>query len=102
MAPIPLTLRVKEFRGDYDFATDGGAIGSISLRAPVGGSGPIPNGSVIIGGYLDVTAGLTTGTAATGALTVQTAGDIVAATLVSGAPYSTTGLKAIIPIFTAA
>src|SRR5438128_2534823 len=103
MAPIPGTKRIKQWRGDYSFAVDGGAIGSIALRTSgPDAEGPIPIGSVILGGYLDVTTGFTTGSAATGAVTVQTAGDIVAATVVSGAPYSTTGLKAIIPVFTAA
>lgn len=44
-----------------------------------------------------MTTQFTTGTSATGALTVEGANDLVSATIVSGAPYSTTGQKDIIP-----
>jgi hypothetical protein len=99
MAVIPGTWEPKSYRGDYSFATDGGAISTIVLRSK---TGPIPAGSIILGGYLDVTTGFTTGTAATAAITVEAANDLQTATVVSGAPYSTTGLKAIVPVFTAA
>jgi len=39
-----------EWRGEYDFAEDGGAVGSFPLR----GDGPIPEGAVIFDGYVDV------------------------------------------------
>jgi hypothetical protein len=99
MTFISGTRLLKTYRGDYSFAVDGGAISTILLRSP---AGAIPIGSIIIGGYLDVTTGFTTGSAATAAITVEAANDIVSATVVSGAPYSTTGIKAVIPIFTAA
>jgi len=90
---------LKTYKGEYDFAVDGGAISTIPLRSE---DGAIPNGSVILGGYLEIDTGFTTGTSATAALTVNAANDIVSATIVSGAPYSTTGLKSIIPVFTGA
>lgn len=64
--------------------------------------GVIPNGSVIMGGFIEVDTGFTTGTAATAAISIEGANDLQTATVVSGAPYSTTGRKAITPVFTAA
>jgi len=49
-----------------------------------------------------VTTLLTSGGAATAGLQVESAGDLVAATVVSGAPWSTTGRKSIIPVMTGA
>lgn len=102
MPLIPGTREIKVYRGEYDFAVDGGAISTIVLRASPGSQGPIPSGSVILEAFLDVTTGFTTGSAAQAALTVEAANDLVSATVVSGAPYSTTGLKATLPVFTAA
>lgn len=99
MATIEGTRVLKTWKGEYDFAVDGGAIGTIALRSD---DGPIPNGSYIESGVLDVLTLFTTGTAATAALTVESANDIVSATVVSGAPYSTTGLKSIVPAGTGA
>jgi hypothetical protein len=45
---------------------------------------------------------LTSGGAGTGAVQVEGAGDIVAGAAVSGAPWSTTGRKSVIPAFTGA
>lgn len=88
------TGTLKSWQGEYDFATDGGAIGTIALRAVNGTQGPIPSGAYVYGGALDVLTPFTTGSAATAALSVEAANDIVAATVVSGAPYSTAGVKA--------
>lgn len=79
---------------EYDFAVDGGAIGNINLRV-IGGDGPIPNGAVIDGKNvaIDVLTALTSGGAATAGLNVDTSGDIQTPTVVSGAPWSTTGMK---------
>lgn len=98
MAIIEGTQRLKSITGEYDFAVDGGAIGAITLR----GDNTIPAGSVITGGYLEVDTLFTTGTAATMAISVEAANDVIAATVVSGAPYSTTGRKSVIPAFTGA
>src|SRR6266436_5710854 len=99
MATIAGTRQLKTYVGDYSFATDGGAISTIALRSL---SGPIPSGSYIVEAFMEVTTGFTTGTAATAALTVEAANDLQTATIVSGAPYSTTGIKPIVPVFTAA
>ena len=93
------TRGLKSYKGEYDFAVDGGAISTIVLRSE---DGPIPSGSVILGGYLEIDTGFTTGTAAVAGLQVEAANDIVASTIVSGAPYSSTGRKSIIPVFTGA
>lgn len=83
----------------YDFAVLGGAVSTIPLTGLTG----IPANAVIIGGVLYViTAPTSADSTATIALQVNAANDIVAAAAVSGAPWSTTGLKAIVPIFTAA
>lgn len=90
---------------EYDFAVDAGAVGTITLRTPgqtVGQTGPvIPVGFILSNAYLDVITALT-GATSTQAISVQTAGDIVAATVVTGAPYSTVGIKATVPVWTAA
>lgn len=57
----------------------------------------LPAHAIIVGGFLDVNTAFTSGGAATLALSVEGAGDIVAAAAVSGAPYSTIGRKAIVP-----
>jgi hypothetical protein len=98
MPVIEGSAGVKTAKGEYDFAVDGGAIGAITLR----GDNTIPAGSVVMSGYLEIDTGFTTGTAATMAISVEGANDIVAATVVSGAPYSTTGRKSIIPVGTGA
>lgn len=99
MAVIEGTRALKSWKGEYDFAVDGGAIGTITLRSD---DGPIPNGAIVTHGLVEVDTGFTTGSAATGAVQVEGAGDIVAAAVVSGAPWSTTGRKSIIPVATGA
>lgn len=73
----------------YDFAIHGGGQGNIVI-------GALPSGSVILGGRMEV------GTSPVGAgasigITVESAGDVVAVAAISGAPWSTTGKKAIVP-----
>lgn len=99
MAIMEGTRGLKEWKGEYDFAVDGGAISTIVLRS---NDGQIPNGSVVEGGYLEIDTLFTTGTAAVAGIQVEAANDIVASTIVSGAPYSTTGRKSIVPAFTGA
>lgn len=89
------TQRIKVARGDYSFAVDGGAVSTIALM----GSTQIPSGAVIIGGYIEVTTQLTSGGAATIAVQVESAGDIVAATAVAS---WTAGVKNILPADTSA
>jgi hypothetical protein len=97
-APIEGTTRIKAVVADYDFAVDGGAASTITLR----GDNAIPNGAYIVGGFVDVLTAVTSGGAATVAVNSQGAGDVVAAAAVSGAPWSTTGIKSVIPVFTGA
>lgn len=75
----------------YDFSVLGGATGSIPLTQT---DGPLPASFVVQNVFIDVLSGLTGGVGATGAITTgQAAGDLVIATIVAGAPFSTTGLK---------
>jgi hypothetical protein len=83
-------------RADYSFAADGGAIGSINLSA----AGIIPAGAIITDVGIEVTTPPTSGGAATIALTLEGAGDLLAAAAISGAPWSTTGRKNGIPVGT--
>ena len=99
MARISGTQGLKTWRGEYDFAVDGGAISTIALRS---NDSPIPAGSYVFEGLMEVLTLFTTGTAAVAALTVEGANDVVSSTIVSGAPYSTTGIKDIVPALTAA
>lgn len=66
-------------RGKYDFAVDGGAVSTIAITAGT----PIPNGSVVVGGYIDVTTQLTSGGSATIAVQVEAANDIITAVAVA-------------------
>lgn len=95
MPVIEGTPDLKPVIAEYDFAVDGGAIGTITLRSTSGYNvaNEVNNNSVIVGGYVEVLTAFTTGTAATMALQIEGAGDLIAATVVSGAPYSTTGKK---------
>jgi hypothetical protein len=89
------TRALKTYIGDYDFAIDGGAVGTIVLRSE---SGPLPNGAVVMGGYLDITTALLSGTG-TVALQAEAAADLLAA---SAQAALTLGRKSIIPAFTGA
>lgn len=103
MPVIEGTSRVKTAMAELDFAVDGGAVSSITLRAADVNGGTVPIGSVITSGYVDVLTALTSsGGTATVALTLEGAGDLVAAAAVSGAPWSTTGRKSIVPVATGA
>src|SRR5690242_20315705 len=85
---------VNQFRGRYDFSVDGGAIGTIVISD---GQDKIPANAIILGGFVEVDTLVAGGAGATLAIQVEAAGDIVAAAAVSGAPWSTTGRKSVIP-----
>ena len=102
MPIIEGTDRVKTAVGEYDFAVDGGAIGAIAMRGSGSGGSQVPAGSVVLGGYIEIDTLFTTGTAATMAISLEAANDIQTATVVSGAPFSTTGRKSITEAFTGA
>lgn len=89
------TTRLKTLRGSFDFAVDGGAISTITLRS---NDGDIPSGSIILGGYIDVLTLLTSGGASTVAVQAEAANDLQTAITVAGAPWSTTGRKVIVPV----
>lgn len=93
---FPEGTGVKFARGRYDFAVDGGAVSTIAISAE-----KIPAGAIILGGLVEVDTAVV-GTGASVAVQVEGAGDIVAAAAVSGAPWSTTGRKSVIPAFTGA
>lgn len=99
MPVMPGTHTLKEATGEYDFAVDGGAASTITLRSAPGYSvgNDIPIGAIIVGGFVEVDTALTSGGAATVAVNSEGAGDLVAAAAVSGAPWSTTGRKDIVP-----
>lgn len=94
----PTASDVKAARGRFSFTTDGGAQGDIDLTS----TAQIPSGAYITHGFVEVDTVLTSGGAATVAVKVEGAGDIVAAAAVSGAPWSTTGRKSIVPVATGA
>ena len=99
MALIEGSTYVKSWRGEYDFAVDGGAVSTITLRS---NDGPIPVGSYILTGILEVTTALDSSGSATAAVQVVAANDAVTATAFGSAPWSTTGRKSIIPVATGA
>lgn len=90
---------VHQFRARYDFGVDGGAVGTIVISD---GQDKIPANAIILGGFVEVDTALTSGGSGTAAVQVEAANDIVNAAAVSGAPWSTTGRKSVIPVFTGA
>lgn len=100
MAVIEGTTRLKEASGEYDFAVDGGAAGTITLRSAGSASlgNEVPNGAVITGGYVEVDTAVLSATG-TVAVNLEGAGDILGATAQAGL---TTGRKSITPAFTGA
>lgn len=82
---------------EYVFGTDGGAVGTIAMR-PVTSSQPaIPSGAIVTNTIVEVLTALA-GATATVSMGVEAAADVVAASAISGAPWSTTGRKAGIPV----
>ena len=82
----------------YDFAVQGGAIGTVNLLGLDGKPVVVPQSAIIVDSLIDVLTPCTTSASGTIALTAQTAGDIKAA--LAAASY--TGLVAGIPVGTAA
>jgi len=99
VAIIEGTRGLKEWKGEYSFATDGGAISTITLRS---NDSSIPSGAIVMGGLIEVDTAPTSAGAATVSVGVEAAGDLQAAAAISGAPWSTTGRKSITPAFTGA
>lgn len=75
--------------GLYDFATQGGAVGAITLSGE-----QIPASAIITDTLVITDTVPTSGGAATLGVTVEAAGDVVAnGTLLTATPWSTTGAK---------
>lgn len=82
--------RTKYARALYDFATDAGAIGTITMRGDT-----VPSGAIVLDAFVEVTTAFLPVTTTTVALTLQSAGDLRAAALTNASPavISTTGVK---------
>jgi len=93
--PKLLTGVIQKWRGNWDFAVDGGGVATTNVRTL---DGPIPNGAIILGGILDVTVAALSATG-TQQLNSEAAADVMAATAQAGL---TIGRKAVIPAFSAA
>lgn len=68
--------RMKFVRADYDFAVQAGVQGTIALL----GQTVIPSGAIIMGGFINITTAVTSAGAATIAVQIESAGDVVATT----------------------
>lgn len=95
---FPRATPMYTVRGRYDFAVDGGAVGDIDLTS----TAMIPVNAVILGGFIEVDTALNSGGSATVALKAEGAADLLAATAFGSSPWSTTGRKSVIPVFTGA
>lgn len=82
---------------DVTAAFDSGVAGTITPSIGV----TLPVGAIIYGGLLEVIT-VPVGVGASIAVQSQGAGDLQAAAAISGAPWSTLGIKAIAPVCTAA
>lgn len=80
---------VRTIVAEYSFAVHGGAQGSIVI-------GNLPLGTSVLGGWMNVETA-PVGVGASIGITIEGAGDVVAVAAISGAPWSTTGKKAILP-----
>lgn len=75
-----LAGKVQLIKAKYSFASDGGAVGSINLKDEFGQEIDIPSGAIVKQVIIDrVTAPASAGGAGTVALTLNAAGDLLAA-----------------------
>jgi len=96
---VPLEGGSNFYIYEYDFAVDGGAIGAKNLRAKNGAPPQLPSGFIVTDTIIDVQTVCTSATnAGTIAVKLEAANDIVSAAAVSGAPFSSTGRKAGVPV----
>lgn len=75
----------------YDFSVHGGAVSDIGLRCW------LPKGAIIVNSHLEVLTAPTSGGSAEIALKAEAANDLVTATAIGSAPWSSTGHKLCIP-----
>ena len=80
---------------EYDFARDGGAVGDITLRGDA-----LPNNAIVTEGMVYVVTAVTSGQAATVALKLVNAADVLAAT--GKATLAINALVDVVPVGTAA
>lgn len=79
----------------FDAAVNGTGVATYTLTGPA-----LPDNAIITDAWIDVLTAFTTSAAAEVAVsTGQSAGDLVAAVAVSGAPFSTTGIKGTLVTF---
>lgn len=87
--------------GVAQFTFDVAGVDSVGVsNAAIGAHGTgvfLPANAIVCGGFFEVNTAFTTSASGTLAIKVQGANDIQTATIVSSAPFSTTGRKAIIP-----
>lgn len=88
-------LRVARFTYDVAGTDSAGALNNAVGAHGVGVT--LPANAIVVGGFFDVNTAFTTSASGTLAIHVQTANDIQTATIVSSAPFSTIGRKAITP-----
>lgn len=100
MPVIEGTSRLKTAQAVYDFAVDGGAAGTITLRSAADDiqGNLIPAGAVVTGGYIDIEVACLSATG-TMAFQVEGAGDLSAALAQASL---TTGRKSVTPASTGA
>lgn len=89
------SLRVARFL--FDVAGKDSADANNSAVGAHGVGVTIPIHAIVVGGFFDVNTAFTTSASGTLAIHVQAANDIQTATIVSSAPFSTIGRKAIVP-----
>lgn len=80
---------------EYDFARDGGAVGTISMRGDA-----LPDDAVITNGKIQAPTAVTSGGSATVAIQLLTAGDVLAAT--GKASFTANAILDVVPVGTAA
>jgi|GEM_PF-6808961 hypothetical protein len=82
----------------YDFDSQGGVSGDIVMQGT-----PLPKNAIVWDGVVDVITVPESGGGATIAVTTaQSANDLITAAAIAGAPWSTAGSKALVPVGTAA
>jgi hypothetical protein len=89
------SLRVARFT--FDTAENDSAGADNSAIGAHGTGVILPIHAIVVGGFFDVNTAFTTSASGTLAIHVQGANDIQTATIVSSAPFSTIGRKAIVP-----
>lgn len=85
------------YKFSYDFSTQGGRVGIIPLAGL-----NIPMYSIVYGGVLDIITGFTSGGSPYLSLKINKHNDLLSQLIYSNAIWANTGLKAIIPVMTAA